>query len=229
MIPSIPKNHIKDIVDKYADLVDKARKDVFEKLPLSTRSLNQLRKISASLFSKDIFPVDISGVVIAGFGQRDTFPSLKSFDIDIIANNKLKYKERLSAGISFDNDATIIPFAQREMVVTFMEGIDPYLENHMEGYLSEIFDRYPEIIVENIGKFDDDKRRSLRKKLRTVSNKIFKDYQEHVGKYRRDNYVDPVIRVIGMLPRDELAAMAESLVNLTSFKRKVTMETESVG
>jgi hypothetical protein len=32
-----------------------------------------------------------------------------------------------------------------------------------------------------------------------------------------------------MLPKDELAAMAESLVNLTSFKRKVTMESETVG
>jgi len=32
-----------------------------------------------------------------------------------------------------------------------------------------------------------------------------------------------------MLPKDELAAMAESLVNLTSFKRKVTLETETVA
>lgn len=32
-----------------------------------------------------------------------------------------------------------------------------------------------------------------------------------------------------MLPKDELAAMAEALVNLTSFKRKVSMETETVG
>ncbi len=32
-----------------------------------------------------------------------------------------------------------------------------------------------------------------------------------------------------MLPKDELAAMAEALVSLTSFKRKVTMESETVG
>ncbi|MHC4268747.1 MAG: hypothetical protein ACYSTS_09795 [Planctomycetota bacterium] len=47
--------------------------------------------------------------------------------------------------------------------------------------------------------------------------------------YRRTNYVYPVINVVTMLPKDELAAMAESLVNLTSFKRKVTMESETVG
>jgi hypothetical protein len=32
-----------------------------------------------------------------------------------------------------------------------------------------------------------------------------------------------------LLPKSELAAMAEALVNLTSFKRKVSMELETVG
>lgn len=110
-----------------------------------------------------------------------------------------------------------------------MEGIDPYLQNQIEGYLSKIFDKYPEIIVENIEKFDNNEKQRLKQKLKKVSNKIFKDYRENVTTYRRKNYVDPVIRVVGMLPKDELAAMAESLVSLTSFKRKVTMETETVG
>ncbi len=32
-----------------------------------------------------------------------------------------------------------------------------------------------------------------------------------------------------ILPKDELAAMAESLVNLTSFKRRISMDEETVG
>ena len=95
------------------------------------------------------------------------------------------------------------------MVATFMEGIDPYLQNQIEGYLSEIFDKYPEIIVENIVKFDDKEKQRLKKRLKEVSNKIFKDYQENIATYRRKNYVSPVIKVVSMLPKDELAAMAE--------------------
>lgn len=235
MLPSIPKNHIENIINKYENIIDKIREQVFEELPISKDAkdaLEQLKKIAGSLFAKspeDISPPDISGVVIAGFGEKDTFPSLKSFDIEGIVDNKLQYKERLSGEINFENTATIIPFAQGEMVSTFMEGIDPYLQRQIEGYLSEIFDKYPEIIVENIEKFDDSERQRLKKKLKEVSNKIFKDYREHVATYRRKIYVDPVIRVVGMLPKDELAAMAESLISLTSFKRKVTMETETVG
>ena len=58
---------------------------------------------------------------------------------------------------------------------------------------------------------------------------MFEQYKEKLESYRRQNYVEPVIKVVAMLPKDELAAMAESLVNLTSFKRKVSMEEETVG
>jgi histone H3/H4 len=231
-IPSIPENFNKDIIDKYKEIIEKTIEEVFERLPISKNHSNQLKKIAGSLFSKfpeNIQTTDTSGVVIAGFGEKDTFPSLDSFHLEGIVNNKVKYKEHISQKIDFKTIASITPFAQREMVATFMEGIDPYLQNNMEGYLSEIFDKYPEIIVENIEKFNDNEKRLLKGKLKKVSNKIFKDYQKHVQTYRRENYVNPVTSVVSMLPKDELAAMAESLVNLTCFKRKVTMESETVG
>lgn len=230
MLPSIPETHIEDIIKRYSDIIDKARKEVFEKLPISVVSLNQLRKISASLLSKDIFPANISGTVIAGFGEKEPFPSLKAFDIAGTVDNKLKYKEQYSAGISFKTIASIIPFAQKEMVHTFMEGIDPDLQNYIiEDDLSRIFDKYPEIIVESIEKFDDKEKQTLLKKLKQVSNNIFKDYRKRVTSYRKDNCVDPIMKVVAGLPKDELATMAETLVNLTSFKRKVTLGSETVA
>ncbi|MDR4508295.1 MAG: hypothetical protein MRJ65_08690 [Candidatus Brocadiaceae bacterium] len=230
-IPSIPKSYNKNIITKYGKIINKAIKEIFEKLPISKSHSTQLKKIAASLFAK--FPksigiTGISGVVIAGFGENDTFPSLNSFLIEGIANNKLKYVENNSSKIDFTVSASIIPFAQREMVTTFMEGINPYLNDHMEGYLSKLFDKYPEVIVENMAKTNIEKD-ILLNKLKEVSNKIFKDYQDNVQSYRRENYVNPVISVVSILPKDELAAMAEALVNLTSFKRKVTMESETVG
>jgi len=53
--------------------------------------------------------------------------------------------------------------------------------------------------------------------------------EKKLANYIEETYSSPVTTVISMLPKDELAAMAESLVNLTSFKRKVTMESETVG
>lgn len=231
-IPSIPKSFNKNIIDRYREVIDEVTKEVFEELPISKRGSNQLREIAASLFSK--FPEGIgregiSGVVITGFGAEEAFPSLDSFDIEGILDNKLKYEEHVSRKISFETIATIIPFAQGEMVATFMEGIDPGLESQIDGHLSEIFDHYPEIIADSIEKFDDNEKQLLKARLKEVSSEIFEDYQKEVQAYRRKNYVEPVTRVVTMLPKDELAAMAETLVNLTLFKQKVTLGTETVA
>jgi hypothetical protein len=40
---------------------------------------------------------------------------------------------------------------------------------------------------------------------------------------------DPIVEIVNHLPKEELADMAEALVNLTSFKRHVTHHAETVG
>ena len=228
-LPSITENYTENILINYSELIEKAKDSVFEKLPISEESINQLKKISIDLLSKDIFPNNISGIVIAGFGETDIFPSIKSFDIQFIVNDKLKYKERLYEEINFEKTAAIIPFAQRDMVATFMEGIDPFLQKQMERYLSELFNKYPEIIIDNIEKVDPAEKEEYKEKLKIISKNVLNYYLEQIKTIKSEHYIDPVISVVNMLPKDELASMAESLVNLTSFKRKVTMVTETVG
>jgi hypothetical protein len=208
-------------------------KRVFEKLPLFRVQINQLKKIAGNLFAR--FPEefvrkeDISGIVIAGFGENDVFPSLVSFDIEGIAYNRLKFKEHISAKVDFETSAWIVPFAQREMVVTFMEGIDPSYKNVEESYLSKIFDEYTRIIVDSLKKLNHKEKDQLKRKLVPIGAEILKDYWKELGEYSHGKHVVPITTVVSMLPKDELAAMAESLVNLTSFKRKITMERETVG
>jgi polyhydroxyalkanoate synthesis regulator phasin len=231
-IPSIPKSYNKTVIDKFGQIIDKAIKDVFEELPLSKMHSNHLKKIAASLFSK--FPEglekgDRSGVVIAGFGEINTFPSLEAFLIEGIVNNKLKYKEHISVKINFKTSASLIPFAQREMVDVFMEGLDPSYRIVEESYLAEIFNDYAGIVVDSLEKYIGKEKKQLKEKLVKMGEEILKDHKERLEKHRKEKYVRPVTTVVSMLPKDELAAMAESLVNLTSFKRKVTMESETVG
>ena len=55
-----------------------------------------------------------------------------------------------------------------------------------------------------------------------IKVKIFQEYKDI-------NFVEPIISVVAILPKDELALMAESLVNLTMFKQKMSIGTETVG
>ncbi len=73
---------------------------------------------------------------------------------------------------------TLIPIldvplhAQREMVETFMEGIDPFYRGWIESYLSKLFGEYHEIIGESIPQLSNNQKGSLIKKLRKAGNTI---------------------------------------------------------
>ena len=229
LLPSIPKTYIKDIINKYISIIDDAKNKVFAKLSISKKSSEQLDEISASLFSKNLFSSSASGIVIAGFGEKDVVPCLKSFSVDGIVNDRLKYGENRSLGIRSDNRASISAFAQKEMVMAFMNGIDPFYSEYSENYLSKIFDKYPDVIVKRIPNLSENERKDIRENLKRESNRLFKDYHEWGDNYIMQNHVKPIIDMVAVLPKDELAAMAESFVHLTSFKRKITMGAETVG
>ncbi len=230
-LPSVSGENILELTTKYSDAIKRAKEQIFEKLPVSEISLGQLETIGIFLFSKNRFPNNTSGVVVAGFGEKDTFPSINSFIIEAVINNKLKYKEDedKSVEISFSNSATIIPFAQSEMVATFMEGIDPFYNSALEGYLSELFDKYPNHIADAAPKLSENEKKGLVEKLRKLGNDLLDDFKKKMKIYERRYHINPIIDIVAVLPKDELAAMAESLVNLTSFKRKISPELETVG
>jgi hypothetical protein len=59
---------------------------------------------------------------------------------------------------------------------------------------------------------------------------ILKDFRQKLTDYQSKQHISPVIDAIAVLPKDLLAEVAESLVNLTSFKRRISMTSaETVG
>lgn len=234
LLPTVSKSHSNFILRKYGRIIDKAIVDVFENLPIGNASAKRLREIAGMLFAKSPGGVGysgVSGLVVAGFGTDDLFPSLRSFTLEGVAANRLKYQERgeQSTEIGFGNAAAIVPFAQSEMVFTFMEGVQPSYQAAVEKDLSEIFREYPAVILDNISKLSEKEKAVFKRKLQRVGANLLKQYVKKLKSYRNANYIAPVIDVVAILPKDELSAMAESLVNLTSFKRKVSVGTETVA
>jgi hypothetical protein len=220
-LPSAQETRIRR---RYAKELKKLRKSVFKKLPISRAASEKLSQLAAWLFTKENFRVASSGIVFAGFGTRETFPNLCSFRVEGLLLNRLKCTKHKEASIHFDNEAAILPFAQSEMVATFVEGVDPFYQRTLEEYLRKLFDHYPNALAKLL-KMSTTVKAKIQKEGRTVLT----DFLDALQGYRRAAHVEPVLDAVRVLPKDELAAMAESLVNLTSFKRRVTMDAETVG
>ncbi len=228
----LPKNYQEAVRKKYQDLIGTSIKAVFERVPLSQRAVGQLRQLVPWVATKDLrfmrMPTH-SGIVIAGFGGEDVFPRLRRFDFECIIAGQLKYVEGEQSNIGPNERGVIVPFAQREPVDTFMEGIAPSIRKHLLDWWSDKLEELVGEIGEHL-ELSEEKQAGLNESFKQRCFEIVQnEHQQSLMKFSGENKVRPIIKIVGMLPKDELAEMAESLVNLTSFERRVTPEAETVG
>jgi hypothetical protein len=231
--PTMDEAYSKELAEAYGEWIVKAITEVFERIPL-TQDLAQKLSLMAVLFyvkSLEGFePLerDFSGVVIAGFGRRDLFPAMQAFLVEGMIKKRLKHLEVERNQVGFENGAIIIPFAQREMVDIFMSGLDPRFTGGLLASLARTFEEYPGVILDSIEKLTDEEKALLKEKFGETSKEIVAQIQNQLSSYQSFN-ATPIVNVVAALPRSDLAAMAESLVNLTSLKRRVSLQAETVG
>ena len=177
-----------------------------------------------------------SGVVVAGFGTRQMFPSLFHYVIDGVAGGKVRTRFMDGAKIGEvdqtgeELSATIFPFAQRDMAETFMNGIHPDYHLVLEDFVDETIGQFIEYSLDQVkGIISNTRHSNLLKDMSNRRSGIVQKFQDRLGDYLKVNYSGQIMTIVDLLPKEELAEMAETLVNLTSFMRRVTPEDETVG
>jgi hypothetical protein len=209
------------LVTRNKVIFDKAVATVLEKVPVSPAQLAALKKLCGlSLYKRAFF--GSSGIVITGFGETEIFPEFVCLQIEGRIGGFLKCWTAQKGAVTQQQSAWIVPFAQKEMVSTFMNGVHPEIDQAIFVTLGYLFEGLPELLQPTES---PQKKAALKKKL----VKLLSDFQTQIGKYAKTNFVDKILDSVQALPKDELASMAEALVNLTSFKRRVTLDTETVG
>ncbi|HKY28107.1 MAG TPA: hypothetical protein VJM12_09190 [Pyrinomonadaceae bacterium] len=236
----VPGGYERRILSHYYKVIQQAIDDCFRNYPFSsTRARKELRRIAATLFVRDLFEfrdgsgnriLPFSGVVVAGFGEDDLYPCLISYQMEGVADNVLKYKEDLEYKIGSGLSATLVPFAQKEMIYGFMDGATVEYRQVIKGALDELFDKYPQHVIKQLKGMSKKKRTDLLTHLKSDGADLLDKCWDAVNEWMKKNNSDPILDTIEVLPIAELASMAESLVNLTSFKRRVTLRVpETVG
>ena len=124
--------------------------------------------------------------------------------------------------------AVAVAFAQNEMVQTFMEGIDPSYYDLLNGLISKVLDEYGQAVIKSFTRIGLKKKKQAEDILKKISKQLLKDILTSIEE-RGSKHGMRIIRTVAVLPKDELAMMAESLVSLTSLKRRTTMDAETVG
>lgn len=223
----------KSLLRKYRSTILRAIKDALQNLVEAVPLRRLFQGVSLAIL-RDLYWYGETGLVIAGFGDNEFCPSLCCHTLDSIIGGRLRVRENREKRSCIDNvgmTASVIAFAQSEMVSLFMNGIDDDYADYLNSFTSHAFTTsYPDTIGTALDKYlsPADKDEVL-KKIRGIGKELSSKLDSAIRPYAKSAHSDPIVEIVNHLPKEELAGMAEALVNLTSFKRHVTRQAETVG
>ncbi len=222
--------HYKKLDDDYVfkKLEDKIREQCLDDIRdtiqseigiLEERSEEQLIEICIMILTKKHDQGSRTGIVIAGYGEEELYPRLINGEFLGIFFGEIKYSIKYDVSINNENEAYILPFAQDDVINTFMTGID----NDIYCDIINAIDETKELMI----KESDCKCNNIDKCFDKLSKDISGKIQEKSATY----HWEPIFQTVSVAPKEELSHMAETLVNLTSFKRNLSMDeySQSVG
>jgi hypothetical protein len=191
-----------------------------------------IRKIATSFvwkaISRAVFSPNSSGIVVTGYGCKEVFPGLAHYETYGYIGDRIKLVLKFERSITKNNRSMVIPFAQKEMVYRFMDGIDPGYHRFITVMFSKAMADACRSVLDTYGK-DEYKTDTVIRKLVRGTVESMKKTVDEAKKFQNKKFSRPIINMIAMLSKDELPNVAESLVALTSLKRHVSEDAETVG
>lgn len=182
---------------------------------------NQVNELAVKVC--DIFDTNFDrngyvGIALAGYGDSEIYPHMIHIRVSGFINGKLRYQIVENVEIKEDNSASVTPLAQTDVMQTFLFGIN-------DRFLSDLSNELPAQIKNNIDSIDDNmfasgKKDEVRAQISTITTSVLK----HVNEVAVHDYMRPIIESVATLPIEELALLAESMINITSLRRKVALD-----
>jgi len=198
-------------------IIEKEMEEILSDFDISDKMKEEMRE----LFLQDLVKIEIawwgrnsSGVVFAGYGDKEIFPSVIDFRLfGKLGKNILHTKMDISDVVN-DSNAWIIPRAQTDVINTFIRGMAPDFQDRIFAELDSIVEK----IIGITGK-----------KNAEEINKLKDEFKEKILDHEDESYRSPVMSMVASLPKSNLAEMAEALINLTALRRHVSTEKDDVG
>ncbi len=195
----------------------------------SAEQVQRAIKLMQEALLKQHVALSTTGVIFAGFGSEELFPTLVSYEVAGTVGDRLKYS--ITNLVDIDREgfrARVLPFAQREMVERFLYGLDTTLQGKISTFCR---DSVPKISEQIVGLLDLEEadRLAIQEGAKNAEGAFLAGLaKEGFEAIQRSSQAE-IEDMVEFMPKSEMARMAEALVNLTSIKRRVSPGFETVG
>jgi hypothetical protein len=219
------------VIELPAALENPVRDLISEKMPYaSDEQKAKLLVIAKLALRKDLLSSGCTGIVIAGFGRAELFPTLVSFEIDGVVAGRLKYVIKNVKDIDRNGPrACVLPFAQKEMVDRFLYGLDENIERFITQFCKRTVTNVRETITGKIQFNGEEDKLAFDEAVLAAEEAFIAGLSGDAFQEIRTDSQAEIESMIEFMPKPELAKMAEALVNLTSIKKRVSKGMDTVG
>ncbi|WP_108683221.1 hypothetical protein [Methyloceanibacter sp. wino2] len=217
--PNFTNEHKKQVltgINEYFGNLKPAQKD---------KILGLFREVLLS----DYLSSSLTGIVVSGFGTKDVFPTLVAYEVDGVALGRIKKKSIHRCDIDRDGErASVIPFAQKEMVDRFLYGLDDEIVDEITSFARRTISTIGDTIRPNLEFATDDGAEQFASSVKGAEDEFVSGLKADAFKAIRDKSKQAIEDIVEFMPKPEVARMAEALVELTSIKRRVSRGMETV-
>lgn len=218
------------IADYHADAINQIIHAVFERFPLDEDDRSLVRRVCALLLHRDIYSDLFTGIVFAGFGQDEMFPSLQAFEIDGIVAGRLKKKVTHEVTANQGHmTSEIIPFAQRDIIDRYLEGMDKDFEREIQDYFKEVLTTIEQNLLDGAPRVPKRVRQLAQAQIADLGKIALEHMENAFIPKLRQKFRQQMEDMVLFMPKQDLANLAEALVNITSLKRRFSGDQETVA
>ena len=170
------------------------------------------------VFDKNFLRPGYVGLAFAGYGEKEIFPKMLHITVSGVISDKVIYSIFEERSITEMDDASITPLAQKDVMQTFLFGINDELINALGTDIpNQLAAAFKTI---DTSYFAPGKKKEVENAIKHSTQPII----TNIVNSAINKFMNPILRSVGTLPIEELALLAESMINITSVRRKVALD-----
>lgn len=186
--------------ERYSADVEGVIENVLENLPLSQGQRTRLSAVIVARVVRGPSPLG-TGLVFAGFGANQLLPAVVRQQVDLYYPGiGCRCSLDSSVEIGVEKSAVIMPFGQFDEIAAFVDGIHPLMRDSL-----------------------------VKKKLLGRPARSKQDPVNSLRDLSKNLFTQPILEMLWNLPKEEMAMMAETLVNLCAFRKRLSGQVETVA
>jgi len=222
------------LLKKYGTDSLKVVPEPFQKYQITLTERKRICRIAyAYALRRGITPSG-TGVAITGFGERETFPTMVHLNVGGIIENRIIAHGREVIQISAEERSHIVPLAQSGEAATFLTGIDPVFRERITAFwqtwIGNLEDVTRTIVSSELPNLDAKTLDAISGKFKKFGDGSWNRFATHMNSMQSLLRMGPIEASAAFLSKQELAGLAENLIDLASLRNRVSIDrAETVG